>query len=63
MGNSLEELLERANQSRVVEYNRVNGETITFQIGRVVYSMSRQRAGAFLRDALKVYDRPVETKG
>jgi len=57
MGNTLEELLESANRTRVVDYNRVNGETITFQIGRVVYSMSRQRAGVFLRDALKRYHR------
>lgn len=55
-GNTLEELLEQASRTRAVYYNRVNGETITFQIGRVVYSMTRQRADVFLRDALREYE-------
>jgi hypothetical protein len=48
----LESLIEQARRKRVVYYNNVNGETITLQIGRVVYAMKRDRAAGFLRDAL-----------
>lgn len=48
----LEELVEQAYRARLIQYTRTNGETVTLQIGRVIYSTSREKAVGLLRTAL-----------